>query len=246
GELRQLEITSKGRVVFRDLDLPIDVVESEICKFIVAHGADAANTALLVEAGTAFGAAALNECRVDKSRDAKAPLSVRYPVHVALARSGSEKAARQDVLERVHNTEAEHAINLPLGFVREGDVPPSFFPDNAAVVSERMLVQELDALRARRIRFVGIFGTDPYDRIYLARLIRRLVPDAQLFLIFADVLYLHPAYTSDLLGTWVASSDPIDPAVEMAPLLRGEENHTLMDPLPNFLAAGTGRAVKAF
>ncbi len=247
-ELHSLERSFKGRVTFKDLEVPIDVSEPVLCEFATAHGAHAGNTALLVESSTAFGAGAIDQlgsqpCPVATHEGRNQPLVMRYPLHVALARSGYDKLARRDGSDPVHNIEARTAIDLPLGLMRAGDVVPSFVPEHAAVVSERLLIQELDTLRARRVRFVGIFGTDPYDRIFLARLVRRRIPDAQLFTIGADVLYLHPAFTADLLNMWVASTDPIDPALELAPLRRGLPNRDTMYSAPNFLAAGGGRAV---
>jgi hypothetical protein len=35
--------------------------------------------------------------------------------------------------------------------------------------------------------------------------------DALVSAVVDDVLYLHPTYTADLLGMWVASTDPTDP-----------------------------------
>jgi len=70
-------------------------------------------------------------------------------------------------------------------------------------------------------------GTDVYDRIYLAQLVREHLPDAQLFIVGRDVLYLHPAVAPALVGTWIVTADSKDG-----------------DALPSFVASGFHDAVR--
>jgi hypothetical protein len=70
--------------------------------------------------------------------------------------------------------------------------------------------EQLSRLARAQARAIGIVGTDVYDRIYLAQLVREHLPDAQLFIVGRDVLYLHPAVAPELVGTWVVTADADD------------------------------------
>ncbi|MFN8546095.1 MAG: hypothetical protein U0807_18090, partial [Candidatus Binatia bacterium] len=229
-ELRTLAHASAGHITFTALDLPVKWALATMHRFVRQHGDG--GIAMLVELGTAFGAASRQP---GKGQEQEVEY-LSYPLHIAHIRSAFEKAQGRDGGTRIRSIEARNALELPLEFVRDAETPPSFLPENAAIVAERLLAQKLDLLRAQHCKFVGIVGTDAYDRIFVARMVRRHVPDAQLFMIGSDVLYLHPSYTSDLLGMWVGSTDPTDPAT--APATAAMEANT------SFAAAGFQRAVR--
>jgi hypothetical protein len=186
--------------------------------------------ALLAEQSTYGGSA-----RAEKT----GPVDViHYPLHIAQVRNAHGKAHGRNGGPRIRSADTRDALELPLGTFKETEIPPSFLPENAANVSERVLSQILEALEAQSYGSIGILGSDAYDRIFLARLVRRHLPDAQLFTIGSDALYLHPAHTADLLGMWVVSADPTDPStVELWGDDVGRSS-------PSFAAAGFRRAVQ--
>jgi hypothetical protein len=56
---------------------------------------------------------------------------------------------------------------------------------------------------------VGLLATDPRDKLYLAKLIRRYCPDVGLFTVQSDLLYTHPEYNRYLEGMIVGSTYPL-------------------------------------
>jgi hypothetical protein len=77
---------------------------------------------------------------------------------------------------------------------------------------DRVLKQALGRLAALRVKAVGIFGTDPRDIVFLARLVRKHCPDARLFTVNADLTFLETESVADLRGMLVASTYPLHPA----------------------------------
>ena len=89
------------------------------------------------------------------------------------------------------------------------DVFPNQTPDWTALSEDRVLTQALRYLEDARVKVIGIIGTDPRDTIFLARLIRRYCPDARIFTVGTDLLYLDPASIADLRGMIIGSTYPL-------------------------------------
>jgi hypothetical protein len=64
-------------------------------------------------------------------------------------------------------------------------------------------------LRDGRYRFIGILASDPLDEIFLSRLVRDLRPDARIFLLDADLLFVRAAADSPLDGMLSVTTYPL-------------------------------------
>jgi hypothetical protein len=185
-------------------------------KFLQPHGSTLENTVLLIEAGTVYGESS-NQLQLEKSDEQRiANRVLRYPLHIAQLR---EAYMREGILSagsyRTLNAEARSALHAPFEPSSDASDPPKpFHPQESAATSEEELTTLLRSLDRDRIRFIGILGTDVEDRILIAHLVRRHVPDAQLFTFLSDLAYIHPEHTSDLLGMWVVSTYPLVPSNE--------------------------------
>jgi hypothetical protein len=91
------------------------------------------------------------------------------------------------------------------------DIPPLYSPGPIANVAELALSSIIHTLNRENILYVGLFGTDTRDKLFLARLIRSYHPNIQFFTNDSDILYAHPNYTADLWGMLIASTYPLVP-----------------------------------
>jgi hypothetical protein len=89
------------------------------------------------------------------------------------------------------------------------DVFPDQAPDWTALSENRALTQVLRYLEDSQIKVIGIIGTDPRDTIFLARLIKRYCPDARLFTIGSDLVYLDSESITELRGMIIGSTYPL-------------------------------------
>jgi|SRR5262245_8925775 len=71
------------------------------------------------------------------------------------------------------------------------------------------LDEALSAIHRERIRYAGVTATDVQDRIFLVREIRRHCPNAMIFILTDDLLYLHSESNLDFQGALVASTYPL-------------------------------------
>jgi hypothetical protein len=92
------------------------------------------------------------------------------------------------------------------------DVFPDQVPDWTALSENRVLTQALRYLEDSRVKVVGIIGTDPRDIVFLARLVRLYCPDARIFTVGSDLLYLDSLSIADLRGMIIGSTYPLYPA----------------------------------
>ncbi len=181
-----------------------------------------ADTALLVEANTAYGQGAVQSdeqsdrghrrgstfCQaIERSRVRpfhKAHL-FRFPLHIAGLRSDTPATATP-ALSLVPTS----AIPLSL---RETTPPadqiPEFRPALNSPVVESQVNSILDAIRHERLTLVGIVATDERDVLFLAKAVKREVPDAQLFFVSSSMIYLHSDYVPYMRGALVASTYPL-------------------------------------
>jgi hypothetical protein len=167
----------------------------------------ASDVAIFSEVDTGFG----ESVSVDSSRvDAQGgPVTLQYPSQIAEIRrryevQGLMKDKASDVLGPSGELRARGDSELDAR-----DVFPDLTPDWAALSENRVLTQALRYLEDSRFKFVGIIGTDPRDTVFLARLINRYCPDARLFTIGSDLLYLDTQSIADLRGMIIGSTYPL-------------------------------------
>jgi len=186
---------------FEALSIPIEAQLGAVRSLLEREGILSASFPVLMETSTAFG------------KEVEGWERIPYPLHIAHARVESDKARRtsngvgkEDILaDRLRG-----ALRVPLAPAKPRDLPAVSSPENAAVVADIMVREQLSRLARAQARAIGIVGTDVYDRIYLAQLVREHLPDAQLFIVGRDVLYLHPAVAPELVGTLVITADSHD------------------------------------
>lgn len=205
--------TPAARWCFRSLSWPRDVTQDRLYEFLERHGATDDNTILFTESGTLYGAAP--GARAER-KTALRPTVVSYPLHLGHIRSAySRQGLLADALNPAHNAVSRAALAVPLELKGEPvDVPPLFFPAEASAVGDRAISALLAHLNRERIRFVGILGSDPQDKLFLARRIHEYMPNVQLFTMLGDLHFVHPAWSRDLLGMWVASPYPLVPETQ--------------------------------
>ncbi|MBX3024620.1 hypothetical protein KF840_06895 [bacterium] len=205
---------------FRALSWSSRATQCAMEQFLADHGASADNTVLFYEAGTAYGATGRGSANCPGRQQnppattRRSPLRVPYPLHLAQARSAwAEAGLLAD--EKTLNSRARSSLTLAFDDGQQRrDVPPVFAAADSANTADLQLSTVLADLRRRNVAFVGILGSDTRDKLFLARQIKRELPDVQLYTLLADVTYLHPRWLRDLDGMWVASSYPLTTATQ--------------------------------
>ena len=139
----------------------------------------------------------------------KGSLRLQYPLHIAeirerYQRQGIFSGGAADLLKATGELRGRVDLN---GKVR--DVLPDQTSEWTAVAENRVLTQTLKYLEDSRFKYIGIISTDPNDTVFIARLISRYCPDARVFTVSSDLLYLDPDSISDLRGMIVGSTYPL-------------------------------------
>ena len=171
---------------------------------------DHPGVAILSELDTGAGQASGGrgtKISTSRLRDAR----LRYPLHIAEIRQKYES-------QGLFSNRASDAIRAS-GELREKaeaasqlrDVLPDQTAGSTAISENRVLAQTLRYLEDGRFRVIGIIATDPHDAVFLARLIRLYCPDARVFAVISDLLYLDPESITDLRGMIIGSTYPLYP-----------------------------------
>ena len=175
------------------------------------HGED---VAILSEIDTGFGESVSHFRAVHPSGTDPFRTSIRlqYPSQIAEIRRRYElQGLMKDETSSVLRSAAD--LRARGDAEREAiDIFPDQVPDWTALSENRVLTQALRYLEDSRVKVVGIIGTDPRDIVFLARLIRLYCPDARIFTVGSDLLYLDSLSIADLRGMIVGSTYPLYPA----------------------------------
>ncbi len=169
------------------------------------------DVAIMSEIDTGFGESVSNfpAPSPSKSGEKHASISLQYPSQIAeIRRRYESQGLMKDGASDVFRSAAE----LRAGSDGEGnarDIFPNQAPDWTALSENRVLTQALQYLEDNRFKVIGIIGTDPRDTIFLARLIKRYCPDARLFTVGSDLLYLDSQSIADLRGMIIGSTYPL-------------------------------------
>ncbi len=169
------------------------------------------DVAFLSEIDTGFGqtVSSFSTDNRGKSERKVWSISLQYPSQVAEIRrryesQGLMQDEASDVLRSADDLRARGD-----GERNTRDVFPDQTPDWTALSENRVLTQALRYLEDTKIKVVGIIGTDPRDIVFLARLIRRYCPDARVFTVGSDLLYLDAESIADLRGMVIGSTYPL-------------------------------------
>jgi hypothetical protein len=177
-----------------------------------------AKIAWLSEAGTGSGQNVRNVIRNAKRREEKSSssrlptLQFIFPLHISQLRVEANRQRR--LRDEAASALAPKDPNLALPMGEAGspgskDVVP-LFSSLETVTMELALNEELDTIHRERIRYVGVTATDPQDRIFLVREIRKHCPNATVFFVLGnDLLYMHSESNADFQGALVISPYPL-------------------------------------
>lgn len=103
---------------------------------------------------------------------------------------------------------AAKALPSQLDAAERSDVIPTLSPTTLAS-TDRALAAILGSLSSEKVRYVGLFFTDPQDKLFLAEQVRRYAPDTVLFTFESDLSYTHPDVLPLLRGMLVVSPYPL-------------------------------------
>jgi hypothetical protein len=137
-------------------------------------------------------------------------LSLTFPLHISQLRV---EEAKNPLRDNAANAPAAKDGNLPLPMGEAGapgskDTAP-LFSSLETVTMELALREMLSVINRERIRYVGVWATDPQDRIFLIHEIRKHCPNAMIFMFATDLLYLHSESNLDFQGVLVISPYPL-------------------------------------
>jgi hypothetical protein len=205
-----------------------------------------AKVAILVENNTAYGnpAKTPNDANTADDTRKNEPLKpfamasvFRFPLHLSQLRSDAPESTATPVA--LLPTSA-----VPLN-MREttppADLIPALRPQLTSSVVESTVDTILDTIRHERLMAVGIQATDDRDVLFLAREVKRGVPDVQLFFLGAHALYLHQDYVPYLRGTLVASPYPLSLTTQ-AGFSRDKDQEQGREPFQSMPAEGVFNA----
>ncbi|MGE0882703.1 MAG: hypothetical protein AB7P14_04115 [Blastocatellales bacterium] len=168
--------------------------------------------ALLTEANTSYGRQFSKEEGEKQSTDDKSDyLKIPFPLHISQLRNEYEKArSNQDNTAINLAKNQNQLLSLPLQTDEEAkDVIPLFSAQLESASSEIVLASLLDRIRSERAKYVGILATDIRDRLFLAQELRKHCPNVIIFILNADLLYLHYKARLTLQGTLVITPYPL-------------------------------------
>ena len=164
--------------------------------------------ASLSEGGT--GGGQLVRLRIKTSAGRMPVLSLTYPIHISQLRA---EAAKSSLHKDVTKVVAVKDADLPLPMSEAGSPglkdTPTLFSTLEPVTMDLSLREALTAIHRGRIRYVRVSASDPQDRLFLVREIRKHCPSTTIFMTSADLLYLHSEYNLDFQGVLVISSYPL-------------------------------------
>jgi hypothetical protein len=138
-------------------------------------------------------------------------LSLTFPLHISQLRVEAAKTRPSRNGGATIPEAKDRNVPLPMneaGSPGSKDIVPLFSPVET-VTMELVLDEILNAINRERIRYVGVSATDVQDRIFLVSEIRKHCPNALIFTLSNDLLYLHSDANLDFQGTLVISPYPL-------------------------------------
>jgi hypothetical protein len=178
--------------------------------------------AVLRESGTEFGRAlsAFSEGDDDAASNCNfAPeVHLAFPFHVSALRDAYEDLDHADAIQVRDPSIARHtALDVSLRERGRALDMPVEASSKTIYAQDIALSHILSEISREGIRYVAIDATDVADAIFLARKIRDVAPDVRLAFLAADALLMHPAFSRDLLGSFVLSPYPFLGADDFSP-----------------------------
>ncbi len=184
-------------------------------------GWDLSRVALLTESDTAYGSS-LIQAESGGAKAEKSLIVVPFPSHISELRNATQ-AEKEKAEKEAAGPPIPTSRRLLLGLdLTDSSQPPDLVPtfsQDTLRSNELMLQNLLETLAREGVRAVGIFATDPKDKLFLAEKVREIAPDTVLFTFDNDLLFAHPQHAKTLDGMLVFTSAPL--FTEGAPWLAG-------------------------
>lgn len=167
--------------------------------------------AVLFEGNTQYGRSLMQVLKDESDeRPRSEMILLPFPMNISRLRG-----ATQD--EKLDKVGLADALGLPSKFRplsmestgNPADQLPQFSPKTTASYIELAVSGMLQTMRAEHVRTVALMATDPRDKLFLARQIKRDSPNVSIFTAESDSLYVHPDYSSYLHGALIASTYPL-------------------------------------
>jgi len=173
--------------------------------FLATH-VKSERTAVLLESNTAYGNDLRRVLCGDESSCSGYEL-LPFPLHISRLRTAvdSTSAASREAPEGTGR-------NVPLLLGEPApprDQMPSVEPSLTSSSIDVTIDQILRTIEREHVSLIGLFATDARDKLFLAQQISLRSPDALLFTIDGDLLFMHQDYLQYTRGMIVASSYPL-------------------------------------
>ncbi|MDR3632966.1 MAG: hypothetical protein P4L84_03965 [Isosphaeraceae bacterium] len=142
-------------------------------------------------------------------------VNMKFPSRISQLRSAFERNRTQHDPEVPILPRPRSKLRVP--FDETGnprDIIPALSPAMTATTDEFLLAKILTTISHDDFRYVGIFGSDIRDTLFLAQLVTEFCPDVQMFTNTCDVLLAHPDYSGRLRGMIVASTYPLNSSTQ--------------------------------
>ncbi|HSM61124.1 MAG TPA: hypothetical protein VK849_10025, partial [Longimicrobiales bacterium] len=133
---------------------------------------------------------------------------ITFPLNIASVRSAYDRNPRTQTDEQLFRRPGSR-LPLPLEMERRPREGPPARSRLTAPALDQVLEDILATLRARRIRAVGILATDVRDKLFLAEVVHRELPDVLLFTYEGNALFARRDLIGSVRGMVVASSYPL-------------------------------------
>lgn len=170
------------------------------------RGISRRETAILAEAGTAFGAAQVQASGNDV-------FSIEFPYQISRLRNAYEQDPELRAIWMGRSKEArQQRLDWSLKTDKEGtDRLPSFNGPQTALTQEREMEQIMDTIRRRGIRAAGISSTDILDTVFISIMLQRYCPGVRTFILDSDLLFLYSSPSLSFHGMLMVSPYPLWP-----------------------------------
>lgn len=175
------------------------------------HGGSKPKIAVLAESGTSYGQSVLLTAQRLRAIEGLETMAMSFPLHVSRARSALQEVERRGRSEGADLAfDPQPALHVPLGDSgRARDVLPAMTGPLTSAAAEQSLATIFSTLSHEELDFVGIFASDVRDKLFLAKEIKRYLPDVQLFTTESHALFAHPRFRNELEGMIVVSTYPL-------------------------------------
>lgn len=205
-----------------------------------------ARIAILTESDTAYGQLVAHAVQTPQNNIANTGHTWRilpFPLHIAQLRE-------QPIVPR-HRRQMEESLRLqrprlalPLAsFGTPLDALPAIEPRMSGAAAELALSNILSTIEHDGFSYVGLFASDPRDKLFLAEEVKKFAPGVTLFAFESDLLYAHPTYRRATEGMLVVSTYPLFAANQRWTALKDSPSPERLLQMSSDGAQGTYNAV---